>query len=68
MTFRDWVTKCGGAGAVARKLGVSKETVLFWLKRRGNPKTLTIAKMIKLSDGALTFNEIVNGTSKKAVL
>ena len=57
--IQTWVRDFGGVGKVADKLGVTDVAVRNWVKRRGWPKVDIILKLIKLSKGELTFDNIV---------
>jgi len=65
MTFQKWVAEFGGARKLSRKLGVTKQVVHFWMRREGTPKTLTILRILALSDDKLSYYDVIRSTSPK---
>lgn len=62
--FQDWVDTTKGKRWLADKIGVSIHTVYFWYERRGSPKASTMAALVKLSKGVLSFESIMASTRK----
>lgn len=62
--FQQWVDAYGGAEKVALDLHVTVHAVHHWMKRKGWPKVLIILRIISLSDGKLSFEDIVYSTGK----
>lgn len=63
--FSQWVDEFGGTEKLAYKLGLTSGAIYFWLSRMGTPKPATMQKIIKLSNGKLTFNDILESTMPK---
>lgn len=61
--FRDWVTQKGGPGVVARLMGKNQTAVEHWVRGYSHPKLKDVPKLLKLSNGKLTLEDILN-TSK----
>jgi len=61
--FRAWVSEKGGPAVVGRLMGKSRTAVEHWVRGHSHPKTKDLPKLIKLSRGALTLEDILN-TSK----
>lgn len=62
---QNWVEAQGGVVAVASKLRLTTPTVRNWLHRRGWPKVSVILKLIKISKGELTFENIIASTKRR---
>ena len=62
--FQDWV-ECYGEEKLAKRLGVTKTTVVRWTKRQGWPKVSLLTKIVKLSNGLLTYENIIESTSPR---
>lgn len=58
-----WILKSGGTGTIARALEVSQPTVVNWCFRRRTPALETARKLVELSNGHLTYDDIIEGTS-----
>lgn len=65
MTLKAWVKENGGLSEVAHKLGVTYFSVRNWMNNGGTPTADTIHRIIKLSKGKLTFEEIYQSARKK---
>lgn len=52
----------GGKEKLAEKLDIHWQTVYVWITRRGYPKIGKILRMVELSDGFLTIEDIIEGT------
>ena len=59
--------RCPYAGAtlLAKKLKVSLRTVNHWTNREGYPKVDTMRELIRLSDGVLTYQIIIDCCAPK---
>lgn len=64
--FQSWIDDSGGIHKVAKKLGTTRTAVWGWYHRRGWPKVDTIVKILKLSNGRLTFEKIVDSTKPQS--
>lgn len=60
--FRKWVYANGGVVKVAKKLSVHEKTIYRWLNHQSQPQLKQVKKIIRLSKGKLTLNDIVKGT------
>ncbi len=58
--FKDWVVGFGGSVAVSKALDKKLKTVQHWTTGYSKPKLKDAEKLIKLSKGKLTLNDIVN--------
>lgn len=63
--FRDWITSQGGVVAVAHSLKIGRHTVYAWLDGRASPKALMMQKIVRLSKGAVSYDDIINETKKQ---
>lgn len=59
--FRRWVYETGGPYVLAEKIGVTYQAVYKWLHRHHGPGILTAEKIVKLSKGKLTYQDIAEG-------
>jgi hypothetical protein len=64
MKFEKWVKSQGGTTHVAAKLGVTSMAVQQWLLAKASPRALTIQKLILMSKGKLSFDDIIHATKK----
>ena len=62
MKFKKWIELQGGPKALARKLGTESPTVYAWLRGAASPKALTMQKIVKMSRGALSYDDIIDAT------
>lgn len=60
--FERWVRLFGGPSALARQISVHEVTVGLWIGRRGSPNLATAKKILDLSDGYLSIDDIIDGT------
>ncbi len=60
--FERWVREFGGPYKLSQKLKVSDSAVGSWIRRRGPPNLATAIKIIELSKGKLTVDDILEGT------
>lgn len=56
--FRKWVDKFGGIPKLAQELEVGEHAVRIWLRGDGCPNNPSILKILLLSKGELTFQQI----------
>ncbi len=56
--FRTWVLKYGKE-KLAKKLGVTLHAVDYWAKGRGSPRAGLIMRLVELSRGSLSAEEII---------
>lgn len=63
--LEHWVNGvAGGHLALSKILGVTPNTVNFWLQRRNTPSLATAEKLLLLSRGKLTLRDLVRDTNK----
>lgn len=62
MKLRKWIESQGGARKVAQILGTESPTIYAWLRGDSTPKVLVMQKIVKLANGALTYDDIINET------
>lgn len=59
MKFSHWIADQGGPGAVASRLGVTTHIVRIWLNGKGSPKVETIERIVELSGGKVSFEDVI---------
>jgi hypothetical protein len=59
MKFIKWVAAQGGAEVIADRLGVSTQVVKLWLKGRSTPAAHNLIELVKMSNGAFGFADIL---------
>lgn len=64
--FEKWVESFGGQRKVAWYLGISENAVVHWMKGEGGPRLITLQHIVKLAQGALTYDDIINETLRNA--
>jgi hypothetical protein len=57
--LKKWITQHGGIVLVAKRLDVDTRTVGYWLQGYSTPRLTTLVKLMALSKGALTMNDIL---------
>lgn len=62
--FDKFVKDVGGINALAKKLTYHPSSVQRWVFGFGSPKSTTIAAIIKLSKGKLTFDDIIKHSTR----
>lgn len=62
--FEAWVYSEGGLEAVANQINVSKSAVGHWCNRFSKPGLEACNSILKLANGKLTLNDILEGTRK----
>ena len=62
--FEKWVADIGGVKYLAYKLDVSNITVERWLSKESAPKLAIAKRIIDLSKGKLTLDDLVKGTCR----
>lgn len=65
--LKNWIDKYGGIPAIAKELEVTEWTVRVWLRGDGSPSAMNIMKLIVLSKGKLSFQQIYKETSRNLV-
>lgn len=63
--FEKWITDSGGPRAVARMLRTESPTIYGWLRGAATPRAKTMQQIVRLSKGQVSFDDIINETSKK---
>lgn len=58
-----WIINKGGFVTVAELLGCSRSAVISWCDRKTTPKLEYAVALLKLSDGALSIEDILEGSS-----
>lgn len=66
MRFKEWIVASGGGAAVARKLGVTRQTVNIWLRGTGSPTALMMVKIVRVSRGVVSYADIIAARKKGA--
>jgi hypothetical protein len=64
MKFKNWVISQGGPKAVGRLLKVNQFTVYAWFRAQCLPRPRHIKKLVKLGNGAFSFEDILNETQE----
>lgn len=67
MKFSKWVETKGGAEGLATLLGIKAPRIRAWLRGQTTPQALLLQRIVKLSRGALTYDDVINETKKKRV-
>lgn len=62
----EWISANGGRDAVARQLGVTEEAIHYWLRKRITPRVETMQRIVELSKGKVSFEEIIEETKPQA--
>ena len=65
MKLEEWIFKQGGIRTVARKLQITPMTIVHWLNKDCYPGALTLQKIVKLSKGKLTYDQIIDSIKTK---
>jgi transcriptional regulator with XRE-family HTH domain len=60
--FQKWLADFGGAEVLASRLGVTCHVVNRWRRGEGWPRIAIILKIVKLSRGALTTDDVIKYT------
>ncbi len=63
--FQKWVTAYGGTLKVAAALKVTPTAVRHWVNRKGNPNVKTLIEIIRISNGELSYSQIIESTRPK---
>lgn len=61
MRLLDWVESKGGYVVVGELLGVTRQAVYYWSSGRSIPNVEMMRKIVAVSNGAVSLEEIVNG-------
>ena len=67
MTLRKWVESFGGNAEVAKALHITPYCVRVWLRGEGSPTFEMAGRIVKLSDGKVSFNQLLRETRRKIV-
>jgi DNA-binding phage protein len=65
MKLQTWIEENGGVVVIAQKLNVKQRTIYYWIHRKVHPRVEMILKIVKLSRGALTIEDVVRSTMKE---
>ncbi len=65
MTLETWISANGGRVKTAHDLGVSTMTVHHWLRSFVTPRAETVLKIVALSGGRVTIDDIIRSTKYK---
>lgn len=60
--LKEWIDAQGGAAEVASLIGVTPHAVRNWINRRNPPAREIILKIVFKSRGALTVQDILEGS------
>jgi DNA-binding phage protein len=63
--FQKFVERHGGPNGLAKSLGLSRSTVYFWFDRRSVPTFENLKLISDFSNGELSYEDIIEGTSKQ---
>lgn len=61
--FEAWILAHGGSAFIAQAIGVHQVTVCNWMRRGSVPNAILANKLLKFSEGTLSLDDIVDGTS-----
>lgn len=61
--FERWVLEFGGSYSLSKALGVHHVTVATWIGKRSRPNMETALRILKLADGAITMDDLMEGTA-----
>lgn len=64
MTLQTWVASNGGVNATARLLKISPSRISMWLAKKASPKLILMQKMVRMSQGHLTYEAIITSTKR----
>lgn len=64
--FKKWVEDFGGQRKVAWLLGVSENAVVHWINGESGPRLHTLQRLVKLAQGTLTYDDVINETTRNA--
>jgi transcriptional regulator with XRE-family HTH domain len=62
--FRKWIVANGGEAAVARLLGVTRQSVWNWLNGISTPRAKTIREIVDRADGEVGYADVILETLK----
>ncbi len=62
MTLYDWVYRKGGPIKVAPSLDVTPHAIRRWFHRKNSPTAKTMLKIVKLSKGKVSLEQIIHET------
>ncbi len=65
MTLTDWVKLQGGYRKTGKLMGVAESCVNAWLRGRSLPRPDLMQRIVKLSKGKVTYDEMINATRGK---
>jgi len=60
--FRQWVLDYGGPDVVAKQMGKTRQAVQHWMSGFSHPRAKDLPRLIKLSKGKLTLEDILNSS------
>ena len=64
MHFSEWITTYGGVQKLASTLGVNRSVIYAWLQGVNTPNSLNMIALVKLSNGALSFDSLMQDISQ----
>lgn len=64
MYLSQWIAENGGRGKLARQIKVSPITIHFWLLKGITPRVETMMRIVSLTKGQVSFEEIIRETAK----
>lgn len=64
--FKKWIQSQGGPKVLAERLGLTSHAVRVWLRGAGSPTMKTAHRIVKLSRGRLTLEDIVTFSRRNA--
>lgn len=60
--LNDWIYSIGGADVLAKKLKMTPHAVRVWMRGEGCPRPPHMKRIVALSKGAVTFQDLVNAS------
>lgn len=63
--LKNWIDNYGGIPKLASELNISEWTIRVWLRGDGSPTSETIMKLITLSKGKLSFQQIYKEATRE---
>ena len=68
MNFATWIHANGGVKGVSRKLNLDVPRVQTWVDKKACPRPLIMQKLVRMSKGKLSYDDIINWTAKSKSL
>lgn len=62
MPLSKWISAVGGIAAASRLLGITRATIYKWLDGSAQPRAATMARIVLVSGGKVSYEDIVAET------